>query len=640
MLQQDGTRIFCRISQLPDGWQRQIYQAAIEQLKSNINLEEYVQKETRAWKIYLSKLKNIPDIAQYDVIAPRLEQLLGEHVALNRLTPAKLISVLSELGGAGERWRSVTGTTDITHFALNPNLVASAQAWVSCSDHTQKKTRMTQFRRDLAAIYPETWALLDTHQTYKRLTGRQPQEPSLTVSSAYENPKHVMWSAAQYREFLLPGEGINAVTDPRNPRVMVSLPTLQSGPNGIVEVKNWFSISGDPRLIGLRRAEGAKPGATTGLEQQDLVTGRWHPVDLGAVRLVPSKIGKKKLAEGDLSAADFKIKVTVNREVAEPPKWVGEDLGGKARAPITHEPRLPEKLLVVSFLSDLMGPATLRAAVVEPAAYGKRKITWLSNEKFIAKAELATDRNGKAVSIASPADVIKVREGIQRLTDLRLKLSALLFVSPKGQEEIQIPLKQLKTDLVRRYEIKLAAGQITKDLPNDTLVTVSRREIRHEIRRIRRTEALSWDRVTKLGEMRANGFAGEVARRIERLRMQYPDYQIAFVMEHRQERSASKAVWSKAFNRLVMSSGGANIHNKIKETCSRLDPPIGVFERSIHGLSACDLAQGNADVRAFAIYGEYEGKSGRLPQLAPWSLRSLVMSQRPKAERTQVQVLP
>jgi len=582
-----GAKVFCRIADLSESWQRQIFQATIESLKSNINLEEYVVKEVRLWKAAQSKLENLPDITKYRIIKPQLESLLGEHVALNRMTPTKIVQTLQELGTAGENWRGqaeqrAKGDVHPAHY-----LAAQAKAIAAIENETDKKRASQLFRRDFAALCPEVWTLLNMHQNYKRLTGRQPGEPTLTIPHKFDNPKHVMWSAAQYRGIQLLGEG------PQKRGIRVKLPVISVGEKGVVEGSQWYTATGDPRLESLSRERDAKAGSLNGLKEFDRVTGRWRPVSLGAIRLVPSKIGTKKLKIGDLEAIDYKLKVTLKRDVKAAPEWVREYAKGKTIDPRTNEPQLPEKLLVISFLPDLMGKATMKAAIIEPPSNGQRRIKWIAGKDFVVKAEAVTP--GKPIKeVASPADVLEARNGVKRLIEHRSRLAALLLALPEGQEKITLPLLQLRKDLPRLFNVKNNRKEIAAGAKNDTMIEVSRRQIRSEIASLRRCERLSWDHVTALGEARANGFAGEVARQIEQLRPQYPGHEIAFVTEHRQERSASKAIWSKAFNSLVMSAAGASVHNKILETVKRLDPAIAVFERSLHGLSACDLSTNGA----------------------------------------------
>lgn len=225
------------------------------------------------------------------------------------------------------------------------------------------------------------------------------------------------------------------------------------------------------------------------------------------------------------------------------------------------------------------------------------------------------------------------------MTEHRLRLTNMLTSTPAEQRELELSLKTVKADLQRLYQRRLKAGLIPQEADNATSIVVSRRAIRNEIRGIIRAARLSWNRVTDLGETRANGFAGEVARRIEALRAQYPGYEIALVLEHRQERSPSKAVWSQSFNRLVMSSGGANVHNKVKETCSRLDPPIAVFERATHGFAACDLNEnGMAPVNVVQVGFGANGKSAQSDRgelaLQTYAQRSIVRRERIKDGKT------
>lgn len=532
-----GADQFCKLGRLPESWQRQIFQASIESLKSHFNLKTFVAEERQAWEQAHEKVLQTPEVQDYLTKRDAIIELLnGSNI--KQLNPKEFIEFFKKL-------QDKLYATDLSKkIEINPTLVERAEKFDQIPDNIKAK-RAGAFRRDLLEGATEIKELLNTHIDYEKSFARVPGEPTLTIPDPFTHPKHVIWGQQQWREIELGDDKW----------IKIKLPLLKVTSDGIQEEKTWFTIRGDKRFEGIKKEQrivhddDGDQHTVSYFSQKDAVTGKVAEVKFGAVRLVPKDTSETKL----LGAGSFDLKIRLNREIPPLPQWVSA-YKKKEIDPNTNEPKLPDKIIVVSFVTDLSGKATIKAADVAVASYGKRKLN------FLPKITI-NDRQ-----IASDQKIMGFRDRAERIRDFK-----------------------------RTIEVKLDL------LPISNQNRKERRKLVTALKRCERRERKQWDKVINHGDERANRFAGHVVREIEKLRKQFPTHEVAFVLDYRADRKPDNNKWSKQFNRKLMGTSTGQLLDKVAQSCQRVDPQIPVFNVPTYGFSSRAARATNPNVLHFMI---------------------------------------
>lgn len=548
---QNRASVFCRLADLSESWQRQIFQAALESLKSHFNLKIYVEKERSAWAEKVEQLKESEEIQEYlklrQGILDCFNDLSAKKAELTELSPKDFLSFLEQLSPK----LNIEGLKDSVSALTKKYSEQAERLSASNIDGNKRSRAYAAFRNALLDELPSPSKMqlsktLAVHQIYERSFARMPQAPTLTIPDPFLHPKYVIWNQQQWREIEL--------GDPKSkqPWMKIRLPLLTVAGSGVVEQDKYFTIRGDRRLAGVRKEvvtvtneDGEKTRVTQFL-QTDPISGKEREIRFGGVRLLmdpkSGSFSKQPNELSDFLRADFSLKILVNRVSSKPPSWVGEYLKKKDIDPETKEPRLPAKLIVCSFVSALNGDPVMKAALIEPASYSRRKVAYIHDDKnFPVKLEVG--------DLKSPEQVAKLREKAEGFAKERRKLVLKLEEMPKE-------------DKAQRKQ---------------------RRALVRDIMKVQRIERGLWRHIKAVNTDRANKFAGAVARRIEALRSQYPDHEVAIALDYRADRKPNSYKWSHDFNKLLMGAAGGAVHDKVAENCARLDPPIAVLNFSTYG---------------------------------------------------------
>lgn len=573
--------VFIKVSDLSESWQRQIFQAAIESLKSHFNLKEYVKKEIKEWEKARDELHKVPDIQRYLGVRDSIIQGLNEHGAIegniNSLSPVKFLAFLKKYGPDLHKWRG----TEEALPELSTSTLEAADKWEALPEDSRKR-RSGIIRKDALNQWPEVAEVLRVHNQYERSFSRLPSEPTLTIPDPFLHPKFVIWTKQQWREIEL-----DSTPEASKSWLKIRLPTLRITEEGVKEESLHFTVSGDSRLKGITK-DGERFILT------DPIFEREREVRFGGVRLVVETPSNRRHSPVEPFSADYRLKLIVNRATNAAPEWVTKYKKGEIDS-LTNEPLLPNKLIAVSVVPESKGTATLKAAEIMPASHNRRKLRYLRESEFPS--------NLKVNQIKSPSEIGNFRKLAERWNTKVYEQIAKLDTTPRP----------------------------TVDTPSEEKLRM-RQARRAEIRTLEQTQLIkckAWEHVTNLGEERVNRIAGNIVRRMEQLRSQYPEHEIALVHDYRADRKPNRHRWSGDFNKLLMSSSSGAFMNKVVEACSRLERPIPTFGFSTYGFGKVAPRHSEPSVLHF------NKKDGKITSV-PWSENCAVVRRDSKGHITKV----
>lgn len=582
-------RVECHLSYLPESWQRQIFQAAIESLKSHFNLKKYVEEERKGWEKAVSEAIKSPEMRSYlamrDSIVGEIKRHGEEKRFSRELTPLQLIEFIEKDGARLMNWRgsSAIQAALAGDVRISQSVVTVAKGWESLPEAGRSR-RASEIRRDILSEVPEIRYLLKLHDVYEKSFARFPGMPTLTVPDPFNHPKYVIWSQQHWREIEL-GSGRGA----ESRWMKIRLPLLSVGEHGVEESPRWVTIRGDHRLAGIRKedvtltSEEGERIRTTKFLQRDTVSGREREIKFGGVRLVIDARSEDIESKNLPARGDYRLKLVVNKASTKPPVWVSEYLKGKEIDPKTQERRLPEKLMLLSLVYSPDGSVVMKAADILPASYGRRKVQYLNQAQFPPKLEIA--------QLSSSEQVTALRQRAYKIAARRKEFA---------EELASIP----REDTSRRTE---------------------RRGVVREILRCHRLERGIWRHLTNLSEDRSNRITGAVLRKVEELRNAYPEHEFGLVLDYRADRKPNSNKWSRDFNKLLMSSSSGKILENLAQSCERLDPPLPVLSFSTFGFDKRAPRSGEIDTLHFALKRNGDGQ--RVLERVPFSETVAVVRQ-------------